>query len=84
MQNALVEAFALNNANYNHKNTVFLQIIKALSSKSFFFTQKKCGKIAGKCEFLKQIALWGKVGGEKRGPLGFAALLWDMGIEIIF
>ena len=61
MQNALVEAFALNNANYNHKNTVFLQIIKALSSKSFF-TQKKCGKIAGKCEFLKQIRLWGKVG----------------------
>ena len=38
MQNALVEAFALNNANYNHKNTVFLQIIKALSSKSFFHT----------------------------------------------
>lgn len=61
MQNALVEAFALNNANYNHKNTVFLQIIKALSSKSFN-PQKKCGKIVGKCEFLRQIRLWGKVG----------------------
>ena len=40
MQNALVEAFALNNANYNHKNTVFLQIIKALSSKSFLTHRK--------------------------------------------
>ena len=62
MQNALVEALALNNANYNHKNTVFLQIIKALSSKSFLTHRKKCGKIVGKCEFLRQIRLWGKVG----------------------
>ena len=29
------------------------------------------------CVFLQK---WGK----KREPLGFAALLWDMGIEIIF
>lgn len=27
---------------------------------------------------------WGKVGVKKREPLGFAALLWDMGIEIFF
>lgn len=48
MQNALVEAFALNKANYNHKNTVFLQIIKALSSKSFFSHKKmwkNCRKV---------------------------------------
>lgn len=45
MQNALVEAFALNNANYNHKNTVFLQIIKALSSKSFLTHRKNAEKL---------------------------------------
>ena len=45
MQNALAEAFAHNNANYNHKNTVFLQIIKALSSKSFFSHRKNVKKL---------------------------------------
>ena len=30
--------------------------------KIFFNPQKKCGKIVGKCEFLRQIRLWGKMG----------------------
>ena len=51
MQNALVEAFALNKANYNHKNTVFLQIIKALSSKSFFSHKKNVEKLQESASF---------------------------------